>query len=73
MLEVAIKINRMLERDMFYRKNKNLNKRGLEDRRAWFAILNRMIMVCLLKDVFLILRSTQSEGNLMLFFTLKYC
>ena len=41
MLEVAIKINRMLERDMFYRKNKNLNKRGLEDLQG---------MVCNLKQ-----------------------
>lgn len=52
MLEVVIKIHSMLEGDMFYGKKTNLSKGGWEISRAWFAILNRVVIVCLLRDLF---------------------
>lgn len=53
MLKVAFKINSALEGEMFYRKRKAEWIR-LADLRELFVILNREIMVCLLKDVFLL-------------------
>lgn len=51
MIKVAFKINSALEGEMFYRKRKAGWIR-LADMREWFVTLNRVIMVCLLKDVF---------------------